>query len=78
MSSRDRDFRPSRRRDFDDDKLPTMGLAEAQWPGKGEERGMSGANKRGTFGVSLLSTTGVNRLLPAATAICPCPSRSQA
>jgi hypothetical protein len=47
-------------------------------PGKGEERGMSGANKRGTFGVSLLSTTGVNRLLPAATAICPCPSRSQA
>ena len=37
-------------------------------------RGMSGANKRATFGVSLLSTAGFNRLLPAATAICPCPS----
>jgi hypothetical protein len=35
---------------------------------------MSGANKRGTFGVSLLSTAGFNRLLPAATAICPCLS----
>jgi hypothetical protein len=44
----------------------------------GEERGVSGANKRGTFGVSLLSTAGFNRLLPATTAICPCPSRSQA
>ena len=35
-------------------------------------------NKRATFGVSLLSTAGFNRLLPAATAICPCPGCSQA
>jgi hypothetical protein len=42
---------------------------------QGEESGMSGANKGGAFGVSLLS---FNRFLPATTAICPCPSRSQA
>ena len=39
---------------------------------------MPGADKRGTFGVSVLSTASSNRLLPAATAICPCPSHSQA
>jgi hypothetical protein len=32
---------------------------------------MPGANKRGTFGVSVLSTASSNRLLPAATAISP-------